>query len=482
MSRRQILLVLFVGGMVLVAGCSGTPATDSTQSPTTEAPTTEETQTLTSSGGNGTLTVYVLNVGQGASILVVGPTGETLLVDSGDWRAEGETVLNTLDQLGIERIDYLVTSHPDADHIGGHAEIINHLETEGEGVGVVYDPGITSTSQTYQDYLDAIEAHDVTLYKSFAGDTIPLEDATVQILGPPEGYVDNEDRNENSLVLHIAHGGTSVLIPGDAESDSESYLVDEYGEQLNSTVLVPGHHGSASSSTESFLESVDPRIATITSAYDSQYGHPNEQTLQRLAAQEVRTYWTGTHGTTKLTSNGTHLRVATEYDGPTEPLQLRDGEGTTAGPYSTLTDRFVLDVSSGGESKIIADGGETESTTTESGSGSTGELAVATIHADAEGDDRENLNDEYVVFSNTGDSSLDLSGWTVTDEVGTTYTVPEGVTLDPGTDLTLRTGSGDDTESELYWGSESAIWNNGGDTVIVRDDNGSIITEESYNG
>jgi competence protein ComEC len=468
--------------MVVVAGCAGTPGTDSTPSPTTEGPAPEETQILTNESGNGTLSVYVLNVGQGASILAVGPTGETLLVDSGDWRAEGETVLDTLDQLGIERIDHLVTSHPDADHIGGHAEVINHLETEGEGVGTVYDPGITSSSQTYQDYLNAIEAHDITLYKSFAGDTIPLEGTTVQILGPPEGYVDNEDRNENSLVLHIAHGGTSILIPGDAESDGESYLVEKYGEQLNSTVLVPGHHGSASSSTEPFLEVVDPRIAAITSANDSQYGHPHEETLQRLAAQEIRTYWTGTHGTIHLNSNGTHLRVATEYDAPTDPLHLRDGEGTSAGPYSTLTDRFVLDVSNGGASTIIADGGQTESTTTDTASSSTGDLTVTTIHADADGDDHENLNDEYVVFSNAGESTLDLSGWTVTDEAGNTYSIPEGVTLDSGAEITLRTGSGEDTASELYWGSGSPVWNNAGDTVIVKNEAGTVVIEESYNG
>ena len=90
---------------------------------------------MTSATGNGTLPVYVLNVGQGASILAVGPTGETLLVDSGNWPAEGETALNTLDQLGIEQIDYLVTSHPDVDHIGGHAEIINHLATTTRRLG-----------------------------------------------------------------------------------------------------------------------------------------------------------------------------------------------------------------------------------------------------------------------------------------------------------------------------------------------------------
>ena len=96
------------------------------------------------------------------------------------------------------------------------------------------------------------------------------------------------------------------------------------------------------------------------------------------------------------------------------------------------------------------------------------------------GDDRENLNDEYIVFENTGDDTLDVSGWTVADDAGHTYTIPDGVTIGPEATLTLRTGSGTDTETELYWGSGSPIWNNNGDTVIVTTDDGERVVEERY--
>jgi micrococcal nuclease len=112
--------------------------------------------------------------------------------------------------------------------------------------------------------------------------------------------------------------------------------------------------------------------------------------------------------------------------------------------------------------------------------GGSEQLAVAEIHADAEGNDHENLNDEYVVFENTGDTTLDMGGWTVSDEADHTYTVPQGFTLEPGARVTLYTGSGEDSESELYWGSERAVWNNGGDTIYVRDDGGSLVLERSY--
>lgn len=121
-----------------------------------------------------------------------------------------------------------------------------------------------------------------------------------------------------------------------------------------------------------------------------------------------------------------------------------------------------------------------QSTTTTTDGGSDGGLAVAEVHADAAGNDHENLNDEYVVFENTGSDSLDISGWTVRDEADHTYHVPSGVTLAPGERVTLYTGSGSDGETELYWSADSAIWNNGGDTVIVTDENGERVVTKEY--
>jgi len=107
-------------------------------------------------------------------------------------------------------------------------------------------------------------------------------------------------------------------------------------------------------------------------------------------------------------------------------------------------------------------------------------LVIERVHADADGNDNENLNDEYVVFANHGNTTRALGGWTVSDEVGHTYQIPDEVTLEPGATLTLHTGDGTDSESDLYWRANSAIWNNDGDTVIVRDTNGSVVSEHSY--
>jgi competence protein ComEC len=110
----------------------------------------------------------------------------------------------------------------------------------------------------------------------------------------------------------------------------------------------------------------------------------------------------------------------------------------------------------------------------------TGPLRVATVHADAAGDERSNLNDEYIVFENTKNRALEMGGWTVEDATGKTYTVPEGFTLDAEAQVTLHTGSGTDTEADLYWGYGNPIWNNDGDTIIVRKATGEEVLREEY--
>lgn len=119
-------------------------------------------------------------------------------------------------------------------------------------------------------------------------------------------------------------------------------------------------------------------------------------------------------------------------------------------------------------------------TATSIADGGSGPLRVVEVHADAAGNDHENLDDEYVTFRNTGDTDLDLSGWTVSDAAGHTYTVPDGTVLEPDAELTLRTGSGTDTEATLYWGADGAVWNNEGDEIVVRDGAGSVVLRYSY--
>jgi len=317
--------------------------------------------------------------------------------------------------------------------------------------------------------------------KQREGDTIDFGTTDIAVLGPPDPYLENRARNENSIVLKITHGETSFLLSGDAEDDQEAYLVDTYGNQLESTVLKAGHHGSSSSSSEPFLDTVAPQTVVISSAYDSQYGHPTETVLQRFADRSIPAFWTATHGNTVFVSNGTAVSVQTQQAAPTEPTALRESSAIPPGTTGEVTERLLL--TGGGTTTVDTDDSEStddsdEETTTAEESASNFEIAE--INADAEGDDRENLNDEYVTFENTGEQPLDISGWVLEDTADHSYTFPNGVTVDPQATITVRTGSGTNTNTELYWDSGSPIWNNNGDTIIVRTADGDTILEETY--
>lgn len=119
------------------------------------------------------------------------------------------------------------------------------------------------------------------------------------------------------------------------------------------------------------------------------------------------------------------------------------------------------------------------STTTSGTSGDTG-LVLVTVHEDAAGPDADNLTDEYLVFANAGNESLQLAGWTITDDAWKTYTVPAGVELAPDERLRLVTGAGADGNGTLYWGASDPVWNNDGDVVRVHAGNGTLILEEGY--
>lgn len=336
--------------LVVLAGCATSPGGNTPTSPTTtptaspsDTPTPTSTGTSTPTPPDGNLSVHFINVGQGASTLLVGPTGETMLIDTGDYRDNGKHVLAYLQRNGIDRIDYLVTSHADADHIGGHAAVIDYFETQANGIGAIYDPGIAASTQTYRSYLDAVERHNVPLLETRAGDSIRFNGVETQVFAPPEPYISGGARNENSIVLRVSLGTTSFLLPGDIEGTGENYLQYRYGDTLDSTVLSAAHHGSKTSSSGAFLDSVRPTVAVISSGYNSQYGHPHEETLRRLTDRSIPVYWTGTHGTTVLETDGNTVTVKTQRDAPSDPLAIRNAPPIAPGSSDPVEPRRTFE-------------------------------------------------------------------------------------------------------------------------------------------
>ncbi|USZ70283.1 ComEC/Rec2 family competence protein [Natronosalvus halobius] len=271
----------------------------------------------------GTLEIHHIDVGQADATLLIEPSGETMLVDSGDWRDDGEQVIAYLEERGIDRVDHLVATHAHADHIGGHAAVIEHVETNGDGVGAIYDSGVVSTSQTYERYLDAVEKHDVDLFPVREGDAVDFGEAEIEFYNPPaEGPNDEDGLNDNSIVLSVAYGDVSYLTTGDAGRTVESRLVERHGDDLRAEVYQAGHHGSSTSSSSAFLDVVDPEVTVVSAPLESQYGHPHDEVLAAFSERGIETYWTGVHGHVVVTTDGESVAVQTERSGPTDGYVL----------------------------------------------------------------------------------------------------------------------------------------------------------------
>jgi len=346
---KRLLLVVLVAAMLVLAGCAdgGTetdePTVDTDDSlenadpngaeddteadgDETDPEETDESEADEPDSGDdtdvdGELEIHHIDVGQADATLLIEPSGETMLIDSGDWRQGGSDVIEYLEDRNIDRIDYLVATHAHADHIGGHDAIIEHYETERNGIGAAYDSGIAHTSQTYERYLDAIEDHDVELLVIEDGDRIEFGDANVDVLNPPTGD-SGSDLHYNSVALSIEFGEFSYLTTGDAEADAEQRMVDEHGEQLEADAYQAGHHGSTTSSTLPFMDQATPDVAIISSAYDSQYGHPHDEVLEDFADREIETYWTAVHGDVVLTTDGSDVELKTEHEFSTDAADL----------------------------------------------------------------------------------------------------------------------------------------------------------------
>ena len=254
------------------------------------------------------LLVEALDVGQGDSLLLITPGGQTLLVDGGGWDGPvvatprgfdlgDEVVSAALWSRGIRHLDVVALSHAHQDHMGGLPAILRNFHPGELWVG--NNPPVAA----YAALLDEAAQLHVRVRSLRAGDKLALGETQVHVLAPLRDYRPGaEPTNDDSMVLHMAYGDTSVLLTGDAEAPVERAMLAETG--LRSTLLKVGHHGSMSSTGPEFLARVAPQWAAISCGLHNRYGHPREEILAELQAKGVRTYSTDVDGATCFVLNG----------------------------------------------------------------------------------------------------------------------------------------------------------------------------------
>jgi len=241
------------------------------------------------------LTVHFIDVGQGDCELIEA-NGHFLLIDGGE-RGNEEKVIKYLRRQGVERLDYVVSTHPHSDHLGGLAYGVLAAFPVGTVIAPRFSPENTPTTQTYERFLDAVSdlvANGTAAKYARPGDVYPLGPASFTILGPLKE--DGRNYNNDSVIVRVEYQNKAALFMGDAEKTVENALVKEYGKDLQADLLKAGHHGSKTSSNENFLFMVQPRDIVISCGVGNSYGHPSPVVLERCKPMGIRVHRTDIEG------------------------------------------------------------------------------------------------------------------------------------------------------------------------------------------
>ena len=243
------------------------------------------------------LNIYFFDVGQADSSLIV-YNDKAMLIDAGNV-ADGEEILEGLEKLGIDDLDYVIGTHIHEDHVGGLYKIVDGID-----VGKLYLPyNESSTTSYYKKLLKSVQAKDMSISEVEVGDEIKLtDDISAQIMS-----VDNsqpEDENDASIVVMIKYQDMEYLFMADATTEVEGKR-----EWEDIDVLRVGHHGSNTSSSEKFLKQVKPEISIISVGKDNSYGLPKDKIIKRLNSIGTNIYRTDKVGTIQLVSNGKENKI-----------------------------------------------------------------------------------------------------------------------------------------------------------------------------
>lgn len=246
------------------------------------------------------LKVHFIDVGQGDAILIQSPNGKNMLVDGGP-KSAGKHVVEFLKAKGVKKLDYVVATHPDADHIGGLITVLNSFN-----VTNFVDSGYVHTSQTYYELLTLIDKKNIKFTVAEELDKIALDpNMIIRVLYADENA---KDSNDASIVLKATYNKVSFLLMGDADTAIEDYIRGKY--DVSATVLKNGHHGSNTSSSAAFISNVKPKIAVLSYGENNSYGHPNTAIEARLKNVGAKTYKTAVDCDITVTTDGVKHSVS----------------------------------------------------------------------------------------------------------------------------------------------------------------------------
>ena len=283
--------------------------------PTTLSPADSPQQGSTASSQSGSsapsdtaqasanVTIKFIDVGQGEAILIALPE-KTMLIDAGP-TGSAPKIAQVLQELGRDKIDYLVATHPDEDHIGGMADVISSTQ-----IGAIYAPNKTNNTATYRKFLAAIQNNNLQITLAEAGTIIDQTDAyKLEILWPTKD-ANFPDTNDYSIIIKLTVGNKTFLFTGDAPTNA---ILDANPGHID--VLKLSHHGSRTGTNEQLVRKLSPTYAILSYALDNSYGHPMQSVLNALHKHSVEIWGTGANGTITITCDGTTIDISSEKNG-----------------------------------------------------------------------------------------------------------------------------------------------------------------------
>lgn len=250
---------------------------------------------------NHNLRFHFIDVGQGDSSLIITPKGKTILIDAGD-EAHAKKVLSYVREQGIEKLDLVIATHPDADHIGGMDKVIKNFD-----IGVFAMPDVSAKTNQYKQIQRELKAKKMKATRLYQGDEVQIDDSLdFEILSPVKGKK-YDDTNEYSIVAKIVYKDTSFILMGDATMENEVDIINNVPD-IDIDVLKLGHHGSSTSSSDYFITKTSPNIAIISCGKNNKYGHPHQEVMRVLKKHGVTPYRTDEMGDIVITSDGKEIK------------------------------------------------------------------------------------------------------------------------------------------------------------------------------
>ena len=264
------------------------------------------------------VTIKFIDVGQGEAILIALPE-KTMLIDAGP-TGSAPKITQVLQELGRDKIDYLVATHPDEDHIGGMADVISNTQ-----IGTIYAPNKTNNTATYRKFLTAIQNNNLQITLAEAGTVIDQTDSyKLEILWPKKD-ANFPDTNDYSIIIKLTVGNKTFLFTGDAPT---SAILDSNPGHID--VLKLSHHGSRTGTTEQLVRKLSPTYAVVSYALDNSYGHPMQSVLNALRKHSVEVWGTGANGTITITCDGTNIDISGEKPGTVVAPTSQEKSGTSS--------------------------------------------------------------------------------------------------------------------------------------------------------